>query len=68
MSESYPSFHTILEATGGNNVGLVVPDNVVTAFGRGEVWLRSLALCRGGAGRSTVFPLSWMPQQPCLTM
>ena len=36
MSETVLTFRTILEATGGNNVGIVVPDEVVSAFGRGK--------------------------------
>jgi hypothetical protein len=30
------TFRTVLEATGGNNVGIVVPEDVVLAFGRGK--------------------------------
>ena len=30
------TFHTVLEATGGNNVGIVVPEEVVLGFGRGK--------------------------------
>ncbi|MDO9456467.1 YdeI/OmpD-associated family protein [Nocardioides sp.] len=30
------TFTTTLEATGGNNVGIVVPDEVVASFGRGK--------------------------------
>jgi hypothetical protein len=29
-------FQTVLEATGGNNVGIVVPEEVVLAFDRGK--------------------------------
>lgn len=29
-------FRTVLESTGGNNVGIVVPEEVVLAFGRGK--------------------------------
>lgn len=36
MSETIQSFRTTLEATGGNNVGIVVPDDIVTAFGCGK--------------------------------
>ena len=36
MAETVQEFRTVLEATGGNNVGIVVPDEVVTAFGRGK--------------------------------
>ncbi len=36
MSETVQTFRTVLEATGGNNVGIVVPDEVVSAFGRGK--------------------------------
>ncbi len=31
-----PSFRTVLQSTGGNNVGIVVPDEVVASFGRGK--------------------------------
>lgn len=30
------TFRTVLEATGGNNVGIVVPEDVVLGFGRGK--------------------------------
>lgn len=30
------TFRTTLEPTGGNNVGIVVPEDVVLAFGRGK--------------------------------
>lgn len=30
------TFRTTLEATGGNNVGIVVPEEVVLGFGRGK--------------------------------
>ncbi|MSZ76306.1 MAG: DUF1905 domain-containing protein [Actinobacteria bacterium] len=36
MSETTQTFRTTLAATGGNNVGIVVPDDVVAAFGRGK--------------------------------
>ena len=36
MSETVRTFRTTLEATGGNNVGIVVPDEVVAAFARGR--------------------------------
>ena len=36
MGERVQSFRTVLEATGGNTVGLVVPDDVVAAFDRGR--------------------------------
>lgn len=36
MSETVQTFRTTLEPTGGNNVGIVVPDDVVAAFGRGR--------------------------------
>ena len=29
-------FTTVLEATGGNNVGIVVPEDLVLSFGRGK--------------------------------
>jgi len=29
-------FRTVLEATGGNNVGLPVPEDVLLSFGRGK--------------------------------
>ena len=31
-----PRFRTVLEATGGNNVGIVVPEDVVVSFERGK--------------------------------
>lgn len=31
-----PSFKTVLWAAGGNNVGIVVPEEVVASFGRGK--------------------------------
>jgi hypothetical protein len=31
-----PSFRTVLEPTGGNNVGIVVPEDIVLSFGRGQ--------------------------------
>lgn len=30
------TFHTVLEATGGANVGIVVPEEIVVGFGRGK--------------------------------
>ncbi|GAB2479604.1 DUF1905 domain-containing protein [Jatrophihabitans fulvus] len=36
MSETVQTFRTTLEATGGNNVGIVVPDEIVAAFERGK--------------------------------
>lgn len=30
------AFRTVLEATGGNNVGIVVPEATVLSFGRGK--------------------------------
>ena len=36
MAETVQNFRTILESTGGNNVGIVVPDEVVAAFERGK--------------------------------
>jgi hypothetical protein len=36
MSETTATFRTTLAATGGNNVGIVVPDEVVASFGRGK--------------------------------
>ena len=36
MTETIQTFRTTLEATGGNNVAIVVPDDVVAAFGRGK--------------------------------
>lgn len=36
MAETSQSFRTTLEPTGGNNVGIVVPDAVVHAFERGK--------------------------------
>lgn len=36
MGESVQTFRTVLQATGGNNVGIVVPDDVVASFDRGR--------------------------------
>jgi hypothetical protein len=36
MTETSQTFRTTLLATGGNNVGIVVPETVVMAFGRGK--------------------------------
>ena len=36
MAESSQTFRTTLLATGGNNVGILVPEEVVSAFGRGK--------------------------------
>lgn len=36
MAETSQTFRTTLQATGGNNVAIVVPDDVVAAFGRGK--------------------------------
>jgi hypothetical protein len=36
MAETTQTFRTTLEPGGGNNVGIVVPDDVVTAFERGK--------------------------------
>lgn len=36
MAETSQTFRTILLASGGNNVGIVVPEGVVMAFGRGK--------------------------------
>jgi hypothetical protein len=31
-----PTFRSVLEPTGGNNVGILVPEEIVTSFGRGK--------------------------------
>jgi hypothetical protein len=36
MAETRQTFRTTLEPGGGNNVGIVVPDEVVAAFGKGR--------------------------------
>lgn len=36
MSTTTQTFRTVLEATGGNNVGIVVPDDIVVSFNRGK--------------------------------
>jgi hypothetical protein len=36
MAETSQTFETDLFAAGGNNVGIVVPEDVVAAFGRGK--------------------------------
>ncbi|MFC8600451.1 YdeI/OmpD-associated family protein [Isoptericola sp. NPDC057191] len=48
------TFTTTLLATGGNNVGLPVPDDVVTAFGRGRRVPVSVTIDEGYTYRSSV--------------
>ena len=36
MAETSQTFRTVLFAAGGKNVGIVVPDEVLAAFGRGK--------------------------------
>jgi hypothetical protein len=36
MTETSQTFRTVLFSAGGNNVGIVVPDDVLAAFGRGK--------------------------------
>jgi hypothetical protein len=36
MTETSRAFRTTLQPSGGNNVGIVVPEDVVMAFGRGK--------------------------------
>jgi len=36
VAETVQTFRTVLEPTGGNNVAIVVPDDVVMSFGRGK--------------------------------
>ena len=36
MVERMTTFRTVLESTGGNNVGIVVPEETVLSFNRGK--------------------------------
>jgi hypothetical protein len=54
MSDTVQTFRTVLEATGGNNVGIVVPDEVVLRFGRGTRVLVSVTVDGGHIYRSSV--------------
>jgi len=53
MSETQ-TFRTTLEATGGNNVGIVVPEEVVSAFGRGKRVPVVVTIDGGHSYRSTI--------------
>ena len=53
MAETSQSFRTTLLASGGNNVGIVVPTDVVTAFGRGKR-VPVVVTVDGGQYRSTI--------------
>lgn len=48
------SFRTTLAATGGNNVGIVVPDEVVHGFGRGKRVPVVVTIDGGHSYRSTI--------------
>ena len=54
MSETVQTFRTTLLAAGGNNVGIVVPDEVVAAFGRGKRVPVSVTVDGGYTYRNTV--------------
>lgn len=55
MSEqTSQTFRTVLEATGGNNVGIVVPDEVVAAFGRGKRVPVTVTIDDGHSYRTTI--------------
>ncbi|WP_413455848.1 YdeI/OmpD-associated family protein [Glutamicibacter sp. FR1] len=49
-----PEFITVLSATGGNNVGIVVPDDVVAGFGRGKRVPVLVTIDGGYSYRSTI--------------
>jgi len=49
-----PSFRTVLEATGGNNVGIVVPPEVVASFDRGKRVPVVVTIDGGYSYRSTI--------------
>lgn len=48
------TFRTTLSASGGNNVGIVVPDDVVASFGRGKRVPVSVTIDEGYHYRSTI--------------
>ncbi|MDV2978717.1 UNVERIFIED_CONTAM: YdeI/OmpD-associated family protein [Actinomycetes bacterium ARC8] len=49
-----PEFITVLSATGGNNVGIVVPDDVVAGFGRGKRVPALVTIDGGYSYRNTI--------------
>lgn len=54
MAKSSQTFRTTLEATGGKNVGIVVPDGVIAAFERGKRVPVVVTIDGGYQHRSTV--------------
>src|SRR5262245_40884306 len=62
MAETSQTFRTTLAATGGNNVGIVVPDDVVVAFGRGKR-VPVVELAHDGAARAAWGKLSYSRQR-----
>ena len=47
MAETSQTYRTTLFASGGNNVGIVVPEDVVTAFAAGQGVCRSVVTIDG---------------------
>ena len=54
MAETSQKFRTTLWSSGGNNVGIVVPEEVVTAFGRGKRVPVVVTIDAGHQYRSTI--------------
>lgn len=54
MAETTQTFRTTLFAAGGNNVGIVVPEEVVAAFGRGKRVPVVMTIDGGYQYRSTI--------------
>lgn len=52
--ETVQELTTTLETTGGNNVGIVVPDDVVAAFGRGRKVPVQVTIDGGHTYRTTI--------------
>ena len=50
------SFRTVLEATGANNVGIVVRESVVLAFNRGERVPVIVTIDGGWSGQAAKWP------------
>jgi hypothetical protein len=48
------AFRTVLESTGGNNVGIVVPEEVVLAFDRGKRVPVVVTIDRGYTYKTTI--------------
>ena len=52
-----PSFRTVLEPTGGNNVAIVVPPEVVASFDRGKRVPVVVTIDGGYSYRNTIAPM-----------